>query len=236
MRQSNWRTGDNPARRPSGATVSADHLKKPASQGRMSRGCDGRPHAWKACSRQRKAVGFRAMEMAKQMKQMLILSLISLLGCVRIPDPVMPVENFKADRYLGKWYEIARLDHSFERGLTRVTADYSLRGDGGIRVLNRGYSVHTGTWKETEGKAYFVGRSDRGFLKVSFFGPFYGSYIVFALDHANYQYSLVCGPDKSYLWVLSRSPTLNEELKKTLINKAATLGFDTNRLIFVDQD
>ena len=145
-----------------------------------------------------------------------------------------PVDHFSLERYLGKWYEIARLDQPFERGLNRVTADYSLRGDGGIRVLNRGYSARENAWKEAEGKAYFVNESDRGYLKVSFFGPFYGSYVVFELDHENYQYSLVCGPDKSYLWILARTPEIKEDIKDKLVAKAAALGFDTGKLIFVD--
>ncbi|RII25333.1 MAG: lipocalin [Geobacter sp.] len=157
-------------------------------------------------------------------------------GCAGIPDGVKPVDNFKVDKYLGKWYEIARLDHSFERGLTRVSAEYSLREDGGLRVANRGYSAKENKWKEAVGKAYFVTGSDQGFLKVSFFGPFYGSYIVFALDHENYQYSLVCGPDKSYLWILSRSPEMTTEAKNNLMAKAAALGFDTSKLIYVTHD
>jgi apolipoprotein D and lipocalin family protein len=170
----------------------------------------------------------------KEMKKLSIVFLLFLMGCTGIPENVKPVENFKVEKYLGKWYEIARLDHSFERGLTHVTADYSFRNDGGVRVLNRGYSSKTDSWKEAEGKAYFVKGSNLGYLKVSFFGPFYGSYIIFGLDHENYQYSLVCGPNKSYLWILSRSPVMNEDIKDTLIEKAAASGFDTSKLIFVD--
>jgi apolipoprotein D and lipocalin family protein len=168
-----------------------------------------------------------------KMKKTLIAMIMMLAGCVGIPEGIKPVDNFQIERYLGKWYEIARLDHSFERGLNRVTADYSLRDDGGVRVLNRGYSVKENIWKEAEGKAYFVKGSDQGHLKVSFFGPFYGSYIVFELDHEHYQYSLVCGPDKSYLWILARSPNIKVNTKDILISKAAALGFDTSKLIFV---
>jgi apolipoprotein D and lipocalin family protein len=163
-----------------------------------------------------------------------IVLVLFLTGCVGIPENVKPVDNFKLEKYLGKWYEIARLDHSFERGLTRVTADYSLQDNGGVRVLNRGYSPKENTWKEVEGKAYFVEGSDQGYLKVSFFGPFYGSYIVFELDHENYQYALVCGPKKSYLWILARDPEMKKDTKDLLTAKATKLGFDTSKLIFVD--
>ncbi len=156
-----------------------------------------------------------------------------LLGCVGIPENVTPVEGFQLDRYLGTWYEIARLDHSFERGMSRVTAQYSLREDGGVRVLNRGFLAAKNEWKEAEGKAFFVEHSDRGFLKVSFFGPFYGSYIVMDLDKENYQYALVSGPDKSYLWILSRTPTMDRATLDRLIATARTAGFETDELLFV---
>jgi apolipoprotein D and lipocalin family protein len=170
------------------------------------------------------------------MKLLLALFFILLTGCVGIPENVEPVNNFKLERYLGEWHEIARLDHSFERGLSRVTANYSMRSDGGVKVINRGYSAENNSWKEAEGKAYFVDTEDLGYLKVSFFGPFYGAYIVFELDHDNYQYSLVSGPNKSYLWLLSRSPKMNEDEKSFLIKKATELGFDTNKLIFVEHE
>ena len=167
------------------------------------------------------------------LRRMSALLLLFIIGCVGIPKNVTPISNFNLEKYLGKWYEIARLDHSFERGLTKVTADYSLRNDGGVRVLNRGYSEKDAKWKELEGRAYFVQQPDIGYLKVSFFGPFYGSYVIFELDHERYQYSLVCGPDKSYLWILARGTEIDDDLKKVLIGRAATLGFDTNKLIFV---
>ena len=170
------------------------------------------------------------------MKKLSIAFMLFLTGCVGIPENVKPVDNFELEKYLGKWYEIARLDHSFERGLDQVTADYSLLDEGGVRVLNRGFSIKKNAWKEAEGKAFFVKGSDQGYLKVSFFGPFYGSYIVFALDHENYQYSLVSGPDKSYLWILARSPAIKEDIKNMLIEKATASGFDTSKLIFPAQD
>ena len=117
-----------------------------------------------------------------------VLILVVISGCLGIPEGVNPVDNFELNKYLGIWYEIARLDHSFERGLNNVTAEYSLRDDGGIKVLNRGYSTENNEWKVAEGKAYFVEKENQGYLKVSFFGPFYGSYIIFELDEENYQY------------------------------------------------
>ncbi len=157
-----------------------------------------------------------------------------LLGCTGIPENVRPVDGFEVERYMGRWYEIARLDHSFERGLSRVTADYRLREDGGVSVLNRGYSAKDQAWKEIEGKGYFVDRSDRGHLKVSFFGPFYGSYIVFALDREHYRHALVCGPDRSYLWILAREPALQGDVLNSLTAEAEALGFDTRGLIWVE--
>ncbi|WP_300672788.1 lipocalin family protein [Desulfoluna sp.] len=170
------------------------------------------------------------------MKKLSIAIILFLTGCVGMPENVKPVDHFKPEKYMGTWYEIARLDHSFERGLSRVTADYSMRDDGGIRVLNRGYSAEENAWKEAEGKAYFVGDSDQGYLKVSFFRPFYGAYIVFDLDHGNYQHALVCGPDTSYLWLLARSPKIHPDLKERLIEKAKKMGFQTDTLIFVDHE
>lgn len=158
-----------------------------------------------------------------------------LTGCVGVPKGVKPVQGFELDRYLGRWYEIARLDHSFERGMSHVTADYSMRKDGGVRVLNRGYSEKKTDWKTAEGKAYFVKRPDEGYLKVSFFGPFYGSYVIFELDQKDYQYAVISGPNKSYLWILARTPELNPELKQKLISEAAALGFDTAKLVFPNQ-
>ncbi len=170
------------------------------------------------------------------MKKLLMSFTLLLTGCVGLPENVKPVDHFNSDRYLGKWFEIARLDHSFERGLTKVSASYGLRDDGGIRVINRGFDAKKQQWQQAEGKAYFVDGKDLGYLKVSFFGPFYGAYVVLELDQENYQYSLVSGPDRSYLWILSRTPQMNPEMQKRLVEKAAQLGYDTSKLIFVEQD
>jgi apolipoprotein D and lipocalin family protein len=159
-----------------------------------------------------------------------------LAACTGMPAGVKPVGGFELDRYLGKWYEIARLDHSFERGLSRVTAEYSMRDDGGVRVVNRGFSAETGEWSEAQGKAYFVESPDLGYLKVSFFGPFYGAYVVFELDRQGYQYAFISGPDTSYLWLLARTPTVSEAVLQRFIERAKALGFDTEALIIVAQE
>ena len=163
-----------------------------------------------------------------------LLAAAVLAGCVSKPEGITPVTGFDSVRYQGKWYEIARFDHRFERGLSNVTADYSPRPDGGIKVINRGYNTAKGEWKDAEGKAYFVETPDIGYLKVSFFGPIYGSYIVFDLD-PQYTHSMISGPDKSYLWILSRTPTMDEATKKRLVDKAQALGYDTSKLIWVNQ-
>ncbi|MDA3132196.1 hypothetical protein EGT71_18390 [Atlantibacter subterranea] len=150
------------------------------------------------------------------------------------PKGVTVVENFDAKRYLGKWYEIARFDHSFERGLDQVTATYSTMDDGGIQVINRGFNPDRGKWQQSIGKAYFTGSPDRAALKVSFFGPFYGGYNVIALDK-DYQHALVCGPDRDYLWILSRTPTISDEVKQQMLSAAIRQGFKVEKLIWVRQ-
>lgn len=160
---------------------------------------------------------------------------ISITGCVGLPDGITPVRNFDAERYMGTWYEIARLDHSFERGLTNVTAEYSLR-DEGIRVINRGYNTETNEWEEAQGEAYFVDEKDVGHLKVSFFGPFYSSYVIFELDSEFYDYAFVTGPDKSYLWLLARKPFVSDELMENFLRVAEGHGFAVDELILVEHD
>ena len=171
------------------------------------------------------------------MQQLLgIFLAVWISGCVSIPQNVAPVDGFELSRYLGKWYEIARLDHSFERGLDNVTAEYFLRDDGGVKVINKGFSMVENKWKTAEGKAYFVKDPQEGYLKVSFFGPFYGAYIVFELDKEAYQYTFVTSYDKSYLWLLARTPTVSDALLDQFVQKAAELGFETDKLIFPNQN
>jgi len=153
-------------------------------------------------------------------------------ACTSYPDNIHPVNDFELKRYLGKWYEIARLDHSFERGLDKVTAEYSIREDGGVKVINKGWQASKKKWRQAEGRAYFVRESNEGYLKVSFFGPFYGAYVIFELDKKDYQYAFISGPDKDYLWFLSRTPTVNSELLNRFIKVAGDYGFDTENLIY----
>ena len=168
-------------------------------------------------------------------KLLLIIIVFSLSGCLGMPQLVKPVNGFELNNYLGTWYEIARLDHSFEKGLNQVTAEYTLRNDGGVSVMNRGFSVEENNWKEAEGKAYFVNGETEGYLKVSFFGPFYGSYVIFELEQKNYDYAFVSGPNNDYLWLLSRSPSVAPKVIDKFEKMSKERGFDTNKLIYVDQ-
>ncbi|MEE4279450.1 MAG: lipocalin family protein [Halieaceae bacterium] len=153
-----------------------------------------------------------------------------------MPEGVEPVADFDADRYLGRWYEIARLDHSFERGLRDVTAEYSLRDDGSIRVINSGFDTEEGEFDSVEGVARFVRGEDEGYLKVSFFGPFYGSYVVFELDREGYSYAFVSGFNRDYLWLLAREPEVSESLREAFVARAQALGFNTDELLWVEHD
>lgn len=164
-----------------------------------------------------------------------LLFLLFLSACTSVPEGIAPVQNFEKSRYLGTWYEIARLDHSFERGLERITATYTVREDGGIDVLNRGFHVDDGVWNEANGKAYFVDSEEVGHLKVSFFGPFYASYVIMALD-PDYQWALVTGPNRDYFWILSRTPSLSDETLSMLLKKADKKGYPVQDLIYVQHD
>ena len=167
------------------------------------------------------------------MRYLLLVCWLLLSGCLSVPDGVAPVQTFELDRYLGRWYEVARLDHSFERGLEAVTADYSLRDDGDIRVINSGRDIDSGEIQQAEGKAYFVQDSTIGHLKVSFFGPFYGSYVIFELDQIDYQFAFVAGNSTDYLWLLARTPEVSQDLISQFEESALELGFDIDKLIFV---
>lgn len=150
-----------------------------------------------------------------------------------IPEKAKAVENFDVNRYLGTWYEIARFDFYFEKDLTNTTAYYSLDENGNVKVLNRGFNVKTNEWKQAEGIAKFREEKNVGALKVSFFGPFYSSYNVIALDSA-YKYALVAGKDLDYLWILSREKSIPEAIKQQYLTLANEIGYDVSRLIWVE--
>ncbi|MCF6441266.1 lipocalin family protein [Pseudoalteromonas luteoviolacea] len=159
---------------------------------------------------------------------------LSLTACTGLPEGITPVKNFDLQRYQGTWYEIARLDHRFERGMQNVTATYTLNQDGSVGVVNRGYVTAEQTWKQADGVAKFVSEQDIGHLKVSFFGPFYGSYVVFKLDEADYQYAYVTSYDKDYLWLLSRTPQVSNAVLKDFQETATKLGYDVGALIYME--
>ncbi len=164
-----------------------------------------------------------------------VATLLALSACAtRAPDGAQAVTDFDVDRYAGRWLELARIDHRFEKGLIQTTAEYSRSADGTVRVVNRGFDPEKKQWKEAEGKAKFVGDPKTAALKVSFFGPFYGGYNVVALD-PNYQWAMVIGSDLDYLWILSRVPTLPPGVRNRLLAKARALGVDVDKVHWVDQ-
>lgn len=157
-----------------------------------------------------------------------------MAGCANTSPPpgVEAVTPFDLQRYQGRWYELARLDHSFERGMTDVSATYTPQADGSVRVVNRGFAAASGQWREAVGKALFTGAPTTGSLKVSFFGPFYGGYHVAALD-PDYRWALVLGPDTSYCWILARDKQLDAAQRDAIVARAQALGVDTHALIWV---
>ena len=170
-----------------------------------------------------------------QMRWVLVMLAASVLSaCTGTPSGLDVVDDFDVDRYLGKWYEIARLDHRFERGLDCVSADYSLGNNGDIRVLNRGVNLAEGKVSQAEGRARSRGEPDRGALKVSFFGPFFSGYNIVMLDD-EYRWAMVSGYNRNYLWLLAREPEPDEAVIATLVEQAARMGFDVQALIYVDQ-
>jgi len=146
---------------------------------------------------------------------------------------ITTVKELDLQRYLGTWYEIARFDHSFERGLVGATATYSLRDDGKIKVLNQGYkNTLDGELSVAEGKAKLTG--EPGKLKVSFFWIFYADYYILELDE-NYQWALIGSKSDKYLWILSRTPKLEDNVKNLILHYATKRGYDTSKLIWVEQ-
>ncbi|WP_367648281.1 lipocalin family protein [Pseudoalteromonas sp. THAF3] len=136
---------------------------------------------------------------------------------------------------MGTWYEIARMPHPFEEGLSRVTATYSQNDDGSVKVINRGFNAEEQQWSQAEGKAKFVGDTNTGHLKVSFFGPFYSSYVVFGLDQENYQYAYVSGYNTDYAWLLAREKEVDEQRLEDFEEQLRSAGFAVENLIEVQQ-
>lgn len=165
----------------------------------------------------------------------IIASLFFVFSCATIPERALPVKPFEKEKYLGTWYEIARLDYKYEKDLNNVTATYSIQDNGTIKVENRGYNTRKMKWEEAIGKAKFVKDPTEARLKVSFFGPFYAGYNVIGLD-VDYKYALVAGSSLDYLWILSRDTNLPNEVKEQFLKTAEGLGYKTSELIWVVHD
>jgi len=163
-----------------------------------------------------------------------IISVALLSSCSTIPKGAVAVQPFEKEKYLGKWYEIARMDFRFEKNLNNTTASYSVNNDGSIKVDNQGYNYQKNKWVQAVGKAKFVGKDNIAMLKVSFFGPIYSGYNVIALDE-NYKYALISGKNLDYLWILSREKTIPESIRNEFLKKAEEIGFKTSDLIWVEQ-
>src|SRR5574344_602985 len=162
-------------------------------------------------------------------------SALLLNACAVMPEGAKPITSFQKEKYLGKWYEIARLDFKYEKDLNNTTAEYSVNDDGTIKVLNKGYNTVKAEWTESIGTAKFVGEDNVAMLKVSFFGPFYAGYNVIAIDK-EYKYALVAGRNLKYLWILSREDSIPDQIKNEYLKLAKQIGYNTNNLIWVEHD
>jgi apolipoprotein D and lipocalin family protein len=157
---------------------------------------------------------------------------ISFNSCSTIPIGAVAIENFEKEKYLGQWYEIARLDFKFEKNLNNTTANYSINKNGTLKVDNKGYNTKKQKWSQSIGKAKFINGEEIGSLKVSFFGPFYGGYNIIAVD-SEYKYALVAGSSLDYLWILSRDTNIPHHIKSKYLNIAKAIGYNTEELIWV---
>lgn len=173
--------------------------------------------------------------MLKFFKLLIITSFVLLFtACSSKNPPLQTVEKVELNKYLGTWYEIARYEHFFERDCKNVTANYSMMDVETIKVINRCTKIQTNDKKEAIGRAYAIDESNSK-LKVSFFRPFYGDYWVIMLDE-NYKYAVVGTPSREYLWILARTSKLDEKIKKDILKKLPSLGFDTSKLIWTIQE
>lgn len=151
-------------------------------------------------------------------------------------ESISAVKRISIPRYLGTWYEIVRMPHWFENGLEKTTATYSLRSDGDIDVLNKGWDVEKQEWKDAHGKAWLPDSTKGALLRVRFFWPFTSDYKVIVLDTAAYSYSMITSGTKDYLWILSRTPKMQDSLYQHLIQQAIDFGFDVSKLHKVSHD
>jgi len=161
-----------------------------------------------------------------------LLVIFGLMACRESPD-LETVLEVDYHRYMGAWYEIARLPNRFEKGLSRVSATYTYREDGNIKVLNKGYTKD-GKLKKSVGKAYVPDTLQPGRLKVQFFWPFAGDYFIIDLD-TEYQYALVGSPNRKFLWILSRQKTLPQATTTALLQLAKSKGFDVAKMEEIQQ-
>jgi len=168
----------------------------------------------------------------------MLLAILGLTSCGQTKQKLNmeTVKTLDLNRYLGSWYEIARFDHSFERGLVGTKANYSLQPNGMIKVVNSGYkNTLDGEYKEAIGKAKFASDKNLAHLRVSFFWIFYSDYYVLELDEQNYSYAMIGSSSDKYFWILSRTLQLPKATLDTLINKAKERGYDTTKIIYVPQ-
>src|SRR5436190_10416798 len=166
---------------------------------------------------------------------LLVVSIGIFSACSNIPEKAKAIENFNVNRYLGVWYEIARTDNRFERNMDNVVAKYSLKSNGELVVFNSGYNYEKKEWKSITGSAKFRGDKNTAALTVTFFKPFYGGYNVIAIDK-DYKYALVAGNDLEYLWLLSKEKSMPDNIKQQYLKLAGEIGYDTSKLIWVNQD
>jgi apolipoprotein D and lipocalin family protein len=167
-------------------------------------------------------------------KTLILLTMCTMISCNTVQD-LPTVEKVDLQQYSGKWYEIARLPNSFEKGLECVTATYTLKSNGKVEVLNKGYTMGSGgKIKSAGGTARIPDPEFPGRLKVTFFWPFYGDYYILVLDE-NYSYALIGAPSRKYLWVLSRTRLLDEAIYSRLMDHAGKNGFNIDHVIQINQ-
>ena len=146
------------------------------------------------------------------------------------------IKDFNINKYLGTWFEIVRKENIFEKDLDFVTATYSLNSDGNINVLNKGFNITKNKESQITGKAKKKYENIENILEVSFFGPFYSDYIIADYDKENYNWALVLGKNSNYMWILSRKPQLDEEIRNSILNKAVSFGIELTDLVYVKQE